>query len=56
MSITTILLTLLLSGFGNSNPHPNGVFGVGASQPSAGVGGVSVNEVYGGGPSGSPNP
>lgn len=54
MSIITILFALLVSGSGYVSAHPGDVLGggpTGHSQPSPGVvGGVTVNDVYGGGP------
>jgi hypothetical protein len=51
MSITAILLALLLSGFGN--PHANGAYGggpVGAPATTSGIGGLTADDVSGGGP------
>jgi hypothetical protein len=55
MSIPAILLAALLAGFGHFTMHPNAVLGGGpvtAPQSAPVAGGVTVNEVLGGGPVG----
>ncbi len=55
MSIITILFALLLSGSGNFSTHTSGVYGSGpatAAPTSTTVPGATVDEVYGGGPTG----